>query len=168
MPTQAPFTVGRDTTTFGRWVRLILGLLFILFAGLSMISKTDRVDALPVLVSFVAILAVYYVAFLVLEKPLLARTKPWLSTLVFVVPSLVIVFVPVFPAPLRVGMVLYWGVMLVLNSLTRYGGCEVLAVPMLVYKHRYDVYCPTNVFDVAEQAIVERRGKPSQSPPQNG
>src|SRR5215813_6440185 len=152
MTTSLHFTIGRDITSFGRWVRLISGLLFILVAGLSTISLTDRVDVVPLVVSFLGILAVYYVAYLALEKPLLARMNPWVNALVFVVPSLVIVFVPVFPAALRVGMVLYWGVMEVLNSLIRYGGCEVLALPMFVSKHRYDVYCPTNVFDIAEQA----------------
>lgn len=162
MTTDTRFMVGRDSTTFGRWIRLISGLMFIVFAGLTTISKTDRVDLLPLLVSFVAILVVYYAAYLVLEKPLLAHMHPWLNSLVFVVPSLVIVFLPVFPAALRVGMVLYWGVMSVLNGLMRYGGCEVLAVPTLIYKRRYDVYCPTNVFDVAEQAIVGGRGGPLQ------
>lgn len=162
MKTPEQLTIGRDTTSFGRWVRLILGLLFIASAGLSTISLTDRVDVLPLLVSALGILVVYYIAYLALEKPVLARQNPWLSALVFVVPSLVIAFVPVFPAPLRVGMILYWGVMSVLNSLTRYGGCEVLAVPTLVYKRRYDVYCPTNLLDVAEQAVAGSRGKPIQ------
>src|SRR5215510_149890 len=119
MTTHIKFTIGRDITSCGRCVRLIFGLLFILFAGLSTISRTDRVDVVPLVVSFLGILAVYFVAYLVLEKPLLARTNPWLNTLVFVVPSLVVVFVPVFPAALRVGMILYWGISLVLNSLIR-------------------------------------------------
>ena len=166
MTSQTRFTIGRDATTFGRWVRLISGLLLILYAGLSTISLTNRVAVLPLLVSCLGILVVYFIGYLALEKPLLARRNPWLNTLVFVVPALVIVFVPVFPLALRVGIILYWGVTAVLNSLMRYGGCEVLAVPMLIYKRRYDVYCPANVFDVAEQAIAARRGKPSQSPRQ--
>src|SRR5260370_31652148 len=113
MTTPGSFTIGQDTTSFGRWVRLISGLLFILFSGLSTISLTDRVDVIPLLVSFLGILVVYYIAYLALEKPVLARMNPWLNALVFVVPSLVIVFVPVFPAALRVGMVLDWGVMAV-------------------------------------------------------
>ncbi len=160
MTTQVPFTIGRDSTSCGRWVRLILGLLFIVTVGLSTISLTDRVDVLPLLVSFLGILVVYYIGYLALEKPLLAHGNPWLNALVFVVPALVIVVVPVFPAALRAGMTLYWGVMLVLNSLMRYGGCEVLALPTLVYKRRYDVYCPTNILDAAEQAIARSRGKP--------
>ena len=153
MTSQTRIMIGRDATTIGRWVRLILGLLLILYAGLSLITITNRVDALPVLLSFVAILVVYYVAYLVLEKPLLARVNPWQNMLVFVAPSFVIALVPVFPAALRVGMILYWGVMSVLNAVTRYGGCEVLALPTLVYQRRYDVYCPTNVIDLAERAV---------------
>src|SRR5262249_25533560 len=160
MTTSLHFTIGRDITSFGRWVRLISGLLFILFAGLSTISLTDRVDVVPLVVSFLGILAVYFVAYLVLEKPLLARRNPWLNALVFVVPSLFIVFVPVFPPALRVRMVLYWGVMQVLNSVICYGGCDVLCLPMFISKRRYDVYCTTNVIDVAEQAITRNRGEP--------
>jgi hypothetical protein len=110
-------------------------------------------------VSFVAILIVYELAYLVLEKPLLALTNPWLNALVLVVPALVVVLVPVFPAALRVGMVLYLGVTSILNAVIGYGGCEVLAVQTLVHKRQYSVYCPTNVIDVAEQAV--RTGKPT-------
>ncbi len=71
--------IGRNTTTLGRWVRLLAGLLLVLVAGLSMISITDPADPLGVLVSFAAILIVYELAYLVLEKPLLARMHPWLT-----------------------------------------------------------------------------------------
>ncbi len=162
MTTPSRFAIGRDITPFGRWVRLIFGLLLILYSGLRMISLTDRVDPFPLLGFFMAILVVYYVAYLVLEKPLLARMNPWLNALVFVAPSLVIVFVPAFPVALRTGIVLYYGVTLVVNGLIGYGGCEVLAIPILVHKRRYDVYCPTNVVDVAEQAIAGNRGRPRQ------
>src|SRR5262249_41654199 len=136
---------------------------FILYSGLRMISISERVAALPVLVSFLSILVVYYVAYLALEHLLLARQHPWLNTLVFVVPALVIVGVPLFPSWLQVGMALYWGVSLLLNALIGYGGCEVLAIPTLVYKRRYDVYCPTNVIDLAERSIVRTQRTVRQS-----
>ena len=163
MNTSPHFTVGLDSTTFGRWVRFLLGLLFILYSGLRMISISERVDVLPVLVSFLSILVVYYVAYLALEHLLLARQRPWLNTLVFVVPALVLVGVPLFPSGLQVGMVLYWGVSLLLNALIGYGGCELLAIPTLIYKRRYDVYCPTNVIDLAERSIVRTQRTARQS-----
>ena len=147
------FVIGRNTSTLGRWVRLLVGLLLVLYAGLSMITITDRVDALGIQVSFLAIVTVYELAYLLLEKPLLAHMNPWLNALVMVVPSFVIVLVPVFPATLRVGMILYWGVTSILNAVIRYGGCEVLAIPTLLHKRQYDVYCPTNIIDLAEQAV---------------
>ena len=157
--------IGRNTTTLGRWVRLLGGLLLVLFAGLSMISITDRADVLGVLVSFLAVVIVYELAYLVLEKPLLARMNPWLNSLVLVAPALVIVLVPLFPTALRVGMILYLGVTSILNAVMRYGGCEVLAIPTLVHKRQYDVYCPTNLIDLAEQAV--KTGKPT-PPEQQG
>ena len=153
MTGQSRIEIGRDSTTLGRWFRLVLGLLLILFASLRTISITDRVDALPLILTFLAILVVYYLAYLVLEKSLLARNNPWLNMLVFVVPALVIALVPVFPATIQAGMILYLGVTSVLNAMIGYGGCEVLAVPTLVYRRRYDVYCPCNVVDLAEQAV---------------
>jgi hypothetical protein len=159
MTTPTHFTIGVQSTTFGRGVRLLLGVLFLLYAALRMLSLHERVAALPVLGAFLGILVVYYGAYLVLERPLLARQHPWLNTLVFVVPALVIVFAPLFPSWLQVGMVLYWGVSLLLNALIGYGGCEVLAVPTLVYKRRYHVYCPTNVIDLAERAVTRPQGK---------
>jgi len=155
--------IGRNTTTLGRWVRLLGGLGLVLLAGLSMISITDRADARGVLVSFVVILVVYELAYLALEKPLLARMNPWLSTLVLVVPALVIALAPVFPAALRVGMILYLGLTSILNAVMAYGSCEVLAIPTLVHKRQYRVYCPTNVIDMAEQAV--KTGKPTPSEP---
>jgi hypothetical protein len=156
MTTSPRFTIGLDSTTLGRWVRGLLGLLFILYSGLRMISINERADATLVLVSFLSILVVYYVAYLALEHLLLARKNPWLSSLVLVAPALVLVVVPLFPSGLQVGMVLYWGVSLLLNARIGYGGCEVLAVPTIVYKRRYDVYCPTNVIDLAERSILRK------------
>src|SRR5713101_3901215 len=116
MASSGRFMIGRNSTIIGRWVRLLGGLLLVLIAGLSMISITDRADARGVLASFLAIVIVYELAYLALEKPLLARMNPWLNALVLVVPALVIVLVPVFPAELRVGMVLYLGVTSILNA----------------------------------------------------
>src|SRR5258706_12238690 len=101
MASPARFRIGRNATALGRWVRLLGGLVLVLFAGLSMISITDRADARGVLGSFLVIVIVYELAYLVLEKPLLARMNPWLNALVMVVPALAIVLVPVFPIELR-------------------------------------------------------------------
>jgi len=109
--------------------------------------------------SFLAIVIVYEVAYLALEKPLLARMNPWLNALVMVAPALVIVLVPGFPLELRYGMVLYLGVTCILNAVMGYGSCEVLAIPTLIHKRQYDVYCPTNVIKLAEHAV--RTGQPT-------
>lgn len=157
MATPSRFLIGQNTTTLGRWIRLIGGLLLVLYSGLRMISIVDRADALGVGAWFLAILIGYNLAYLVLEKPLLARLNPWLNTLVMDGPWFVILLVPVFPAALQVGMTLYLGATSILNAVIHYGGCEVLAVPTLIFKRRYGVYCPTNVIDLAEQAIRSRK-----------
>lgn len=157
MTTQPRFIIGLDSTTFGRGVRLILGLLILLMVVEVMIDA--EIDVLLVLVNLLIILAVYSIAYLALEKPLLSRMNAWLNALIFVVSVLVAAFVPVFPAGLRLGMLVYLGFSLVVNALIRYGGCEVLAVPTFVFRRRYSVYCPTNMIEIAEQMVARSRGK---------
>ena len=42
---------------------------------------------------------------------------------------------------------------LLLNAVKNYGGCEVLALPSLLFRRWYTVYCPLNAIDAAERAV---------------
>ncbi|MFQ5921764.1 MAG: DUF6410 domain-containing protein [Anaerolineales bacterium] len=42
-----------------------------------------------------------------------------------------------------------------------YGGCEVMALPSLIFRRRYFVYCPWNVVDLADKVIEDNRAKSS-------
>jgi hypothetical protein len=43
----------------------------------------------------------------------------------------------------------------ILAAAMSYGGCEVVALPALLFKRRHVVYCPYNIIDVMEDAVVK-------------
>ncbi len=60
-------------------------------------------------------------------------------------------------ATLIVGLLgLYIGVSLIFSFFIRYGGCEVMSIPGLIFGTRYTVYCPLNVVDAVENAVIDR------------
>ena len=109
---------------------------------------------------FVLSLVVYTVAFYVLRDPILARMNPWVGTAILLTPVLVVLMFDLGPPAFQIGINAYVGASLILASLMRYGGCEVGAVPSLLFGKRYVVYCPYNVIDVVEKAVVDRHKVP--------
>ena len=58
--------------------------------------------------------------------------------------------------PLMLAMLLYVGISLAVQFLTKYGGCEVIAIQNLIYRKRCSSYCmPLLPLDMAEKAIVD-------------
>ena len=51
--------------------------------------------------------------------------------------------------PMRIGAIV--------SFFMRYGGCEVLSIPGLVFGTRYTVYCPLNAVDVVEKTVIDRQ-----------
>jgi hypothetical protein len=64
------------------------------------------------------------------------------------------------PPTFQIGINAYVGISLIVASFMRYGGCEVVAVASLLFGKRYVVYCPYNVIDVVEKAVLDRRKGP--------
>lgn len=162
MDTQTQFSLGNDVRLVGRWIRLILGVLILVS-----VAEAAASERLPLRfygeagLYLAGVLTLYLAAHYGLGERLLVRVNPWLSTLLLVVPLLVGLVPGLLPDPLRLALLVYIGVSLILNFAIRYGGCEVLAVPTLLFKRRYTVYCPTTVVDVVENAVVVRRpGQP--------
>lgn len=60
------------------------------------------------------------------------------------------------PSAFQLALALYIAISLVFNFVMSYGGCEVMAIPSLVFRRRYVVYCPWNVVDVVDKVIEER------------
>jgi hypothetical protein len=148
--------VGYDIRVVGKIGRaliggaLVLGPMWVMLTGASWWFKAQ------IVLSFAAICAVYWVAYRVLGELVLKRTSPWVGmTLLVVAPVVAIVaLIPELPVPIWLGLMLYVGVGFLVNVVANYGGCELLALQSLMYKRWYKVYCPINVLDAVEDAIV--------------
>jgi hypothetical protein len=157
--THANFEIGRDVGTFGRWFRLIVGLYFTLLILLDplVINAVPSAQALSFLgnvgLYFLLIMAVYLLAFYLLGERLLARVNPWVGTIVFLGPLVLLTALEAGPIEFRVAIGLYYSMASILNFAMSYGGCEVVAIPSLVFRRRYTVYCPYNAVDAVEIAM---------------
>jgi hypothetical protein len=61
------------------------------------------------------------------------------------------------PEALPAAMALYVGLSLILQWRIKYGGCEVVSLPILLFKRRYPSYCiPLVAVDAVEKAVVDR------------
>jgi hypothetical protein len=55
-------------------------------------------------------------------------------------------------------MLSYIGLSFLLQWRLNYGGCEVVSLPILLFRKRYPTYCiPLVVLDAVEKAVVDRR-----------
>ncbi len=164
--------LGLDVGLIGRWSRLVYGLL-VLVPLIVDLADDFSFSALSlafmgrVLFYFALILAVYSAVYWFLAERFLARANPWISTLIFVGPALLVgwwnvLVAPVvgftLPASLLVAMALYIGVSLVIQWRLRYGGCEVVSLPIIFFRKRYPTYCiPLVAVDAVEKVVVDRR-----------
>jgi hypothetical protein len=145
------FTLGHDLGAVGRWSRIVIGALG--FAWAVSVSLEQGL-VLQTGLYVVAIAFAYLVAHRLLGERVLGRMNPWVGTFLLVGPAVVIPGIQALPLELRLGMVAYFTASLFLNAAANYGGCEVLALPSLLFRRWYTVYCPLNVIDVAERAIA--------------
>ena len=179
-------TLGLDVGAVGRWSRLLLGLFYLVPITLSILlnpgelvipSDLTRVSISEdfvvfygsIFLSFIGILVAYTAAYLLLGERVLARGNAWLNTVIFVGPAFMVAFwnvtiglVTDFSLPLAfvIAMGIYIGISFLLQWKIEYGGCEVVAVPILLFKRRYQTYCiPLVAVDVLEKKIIESRAK---------
>ncbi len=151
METGCEFKVGRSVRGFGKWFRVAVGVLGVAWA----LSSAGRHGLLPYAgLYFVAIAVAYLAAHRLLGEWMLSKMNPWIGTIILVGPAVVIPAIGAFPHALRLGMIAYFSSSLVLNAVMNYGGCEVLAIPSFLFRRWYTVYCPLNLVDVVENAVV--------------
>ena len=149
------FVLGHDLRVVGKWSRLIMGVLGVLWA----IARAVEAGVLAETGLYVvAIAAVYLAAHWALSGWVLGRMNPWVGTVLLVGPAILIPGTPMLPVALRVGMVAYFSASLLLNAVKNYGGCEVLALPSLLFGRWYTVYCPLNVIDAVERRVAGEAG----------
>ena len=115
----------------------------------------------------VGIAAVYTTVYYLLGDRLLGRANPWLNTLIFVGPAWVIAWWNIaiapatglsLPSALGLAMIVYVGISLLLQWKIEYGGCEVVSLPIILFKRRYVTYCiPLVAVDATEKELVTAR-----------
>ena len=167
--------VGRDVGIVGRWIRLVLGImltfivLYDFFGGNH--THTTRTNALIVLFFVGFVLAYYGVYRLVAER--LKDKSPWIATVIFVFPAIYfaninafvvpfelsfgyLIGMPFVNHPITIAMILYIGISFPVQFLTKYGGCEVIAIQNLISKKNHPSYCvPLLPIDILEKTIVD-------------
>ena len=120
---------------------------------------------------FIAIGAAYVFVYQGFGERIFARANPWFNTAVFVGPAFIAgwwesLIGPVtgagLPSSLPLAMSAYIGISFILQWKIRYGGCEVVALPIILSKRRYPTYCiPLVALDAVERAIVNRSTDPA-------
>lgn len=163
-------TLGLDVGVFGRWSRLVLGLMLLAPIVFAVITS-DRLDSgefyLQATLYLVGITAAYVLVYWAFGERFFATANPWVNTAIFVGPAFMVGWWPILFAPatgvelpkaLILAMGVYIGVSFILQWRIGYGGCEVVSIPIILLRRRYVTYCiPLIALDAVEKKIVDSR-----------
>lgn len=153
--------VGLDLGPVGRIARLLIGAAMLAPMTYQLAVTRPSAGVLAESVFYFALaLVVFTVAFYGLRGRVLSRMNPWIGTAIILTPVLIVLILDVGPAAFLTGLNYYVGLSLIIASIMGYGGCEVVAIPSLLFRQRYVVYCPYNVIDVVEKSVSDRRKVP--------
>ena len=160
---KSSFRLGLDAGPIGRVARLILGGIIPIYSIIRLLLNSDLTLSFyaQAVLYFAAIFLVYLAAHYFLGERLLARVNPWVGTLILVGPPTVALLFQLGPGPFQLALGLYVSISLIFNFIMSYGGCEVMALPSLIFRRRYVVYCPWNVVDLADKVIADSPAKSS-------
>ena len=149
--------LGRDVGIVGRWVRLCTGgaLAGDVIYHAALTPSTTAITKLALY--FAATLGAYTAASLLLGRLFLAKMNTWMRTAVLLTPLAAVFAFQLGPHTFHHALLLYIGVSLIFSFFMRYGGCEVMSIPGLILRTRQAVYCPLNVIDAVEKAVVDRQ-----------
>lgn len=169
------FTIGYDVRIVGRLARLLGGMIPLLLILTDIIipdNPIPKVDPLILLrdtgLYLVAVAVAYAALYYLLSDRFLdwlGRVNPWIPTAILVGPPIAVMVLSLGPEAFRLGLGMYVTASAILAAAMSYGGCEVVALPALLFKRRHVVYCPYNVIDVMEDAVVKNTQKRSSKNP---
>lgn len=163
--------LGLDVGAFGRWARLGWGILILTPLAVGSLRDVTSSGGSPQFyglagIYLVAITLAYTAVYGVFGERVFARANPWFNTLVFVGPAFVVgwwnmAILPAtgfaLPQGLSFAMTAYIGLSFILQWKIRYGGCEVVSIPVILFRRRYPTYCiPLVALDAAEKVVVDR------------
>lgn len=161
-------TLGLDVGVFGRWSRLVWGLM-LLAPIVFVVTTSDRLDSgefyLQATLYLVGITAAYVLVYWAFGERFFATANPWVNTAIFVGPAFTVGWWPILiepatgvelPEALILAMGVYIGVSFILQWRIGYGGCEVVSIPIILLRRRYVTYCiPLIALDAVEKKIVD-------------
>ena len=163
------FTIGYDVRIVGRLARLVGGLIPLILILMDIVILDNPIpEVAPLIllrdtVQYMIAVAVVYAAlyYLLSDRFLnwLSRVNPWISTAIFVGPPIAVAVLSLGPDAFRLGLGSYVAASAILAAAISYGGCEVVALPALLFKRRHIVYCPYNIIDVMEDVVVKNAQK---------
>ena len=163
------FTIGYDVRIVGRLVRFIGGLIPLILILMDLRTLDNPIPGMTQLILLrdiglylIAVVAAYTIGFYLLSDRvfnLLGRMNPWIPTAIFVGPPIVVAALSLGPLAFQLGLGIYVAATTILAAAMSYGGCEVIALPSLLFNQRHVVYCPTNIVDIMEDAAVRNTQK---------
>ena len=149
--------LGRDVGFVGRWLRLIVGGALTGYVVFQAADTASVGDVAELALYFVATLCAYTAAEYLLGERVLSKANAWLGSAILLGPLVAVFALQLGPQVFHHALALYFGVSLIFSFFMRYGGCEVMSIPGLLFGTRRTVYCPLNVVDVVERAALDRR-----------
>jgi hypothetical protein len=151
------FAVGQEVGSCGRCTRLLLGLLLLVSTGTSVAQNGPSATVIGQLAGGLLLTAVLYIVlFWVLGARVISHLHPWIRTGIFWAPLMFIPLLLLISWGWGFGVLLYLSVALIVGGLTSYGGCEMVALPSLLLRRHYTVYCPLNAIDLIEHRYTKR------------
>ena len=148
------FAIGQQIGVCGRCTRVVLGLLLLASIVTQVVQSGPSVGLIGQIAGGLLLTAVLYV---VLFWQLGDRLHhPWLRTVIFWLPAAFIPFLFLISGGWGIGALLYLSVSLIVAALSSYGGCEVVALPSLLFRRHCTVYCPLNAIDLIERRYTQR------------
>ena len=157
----------------GRILRVLLGVL--LAVGFTIANPEILFGQTTALGISLAGVVIFYILYTILMgNRVLTKVNPWIGALIMDWPLLVIWIVilghlPGIPTPLILAVFLYFGISLIISGIVKYGGCEVVTIPGLILRKRYNVACIMfSPIDWLEAKLVKKISKsPGTSPSLN-
>jgi hypothetical protein len=151
--------LGRDVGAVGRWFRLIAGGGLSAYVLYHAAHATSAAEVMELALYFIAALSAYMAAEFLLGERVFAKIGAWPRTAILLGPLGVVFAFELGPHVFHHALLLYIGVSLIFSFFLRYGGCEVMSIPSLIFGTRHTVYCPLNVVDAVEKAVTDREPK---------
>jgi hypothetical protein len=146
--------VGQEVGSCGRCTRFVLGLLGLLYIGTAVVHSGLSAALIGQIAGgFLLTLVLYVVVFWQLGD----RVRHiWLRTVIFWLPAAFVPFLFLILWGWGFGVLLYLCVSIIVAALSSYGGCEVVALPGILFRRQNAIYCPLNAIDLIERRYTQR------------